>query len=194
MDNLRPLFEAQPYIWKVQYTHGFPYSVDYDLNRFRIPWRNRSARDNDSILKLHMDAFSLPMPTEPWLTIPDPIVIPDRPIVINRTMRYPNHDFKWTAFIERFHKEIVFVGTQQEYDSLSGMAPHHKFEYRPTKDALELARVIAGAKLCVMNQSLPLAIAHGLHKKVVVCEWLSNPNCHIKRPGAFYELTEEMLA
>jgi hypothetical protein len=193
MDNLRPLFEAQPYIWKVQYTHGFPYSVDHDLNSFRIPWKQRTAKDNQSILSLHMEAFNLPMPTKPWLTVPEKFVT-KWPIVVNRTQRYQNNDFQWTRFIEKFHKQMVFVGTYQEYELLCGMAPMFKFEYLETKNALELAQVIAGAKLCVMNQSLPLAIAHGLHKKVVVCEWPSNPNCRISRPGALYELTEEMLA
>jgi hypothetical protein len=194
VDNLAPLVEAQPYILKCRYTHGHPASTTHDLNRFRIPWRNRTARDFDSILKLHMDAFSLPMPSVPWLAVPEPVVIPDKPIIVNRTARYQNLDFNWTRFIEKFHRQMTFVGTPQEYEAFCGFAPQCKFDYRPTKDALELARVIAGAKLCVMNQSLPLAIAHGLHKKVVVEEWTKNPNTRIERPGAYYKLSEEMLA
>jgi hypothetical protein len=194
VDNLAPLVEAQPYILKCRYTHGHPASTTHDLNRFRIPWKQRSVRDNDSILKLHMDAFNLPMPTDPWLTVPDPIVVPDKRIVVNRTQRYQNNDFQWTRFIEKFHKQMVFVGTHQEYELLCGMAPTFKFDYYETKNALELARVIAGSKLFVGNQSLPLAIAHGLRKCVIVEEWKSNPNTRIERLGAWYELTEEMLA
>jgi hypothetical protein len=73
-----------------------------------------------------------------------------------------------------------------------GMAPNHKFDYG-TKDALELARVIAGAKLCVMNQSLPLAIAHGLHKTVVIEEWSKNPNTRVERPGVYLGMPEGWL-
>ena len=69
VDNLRPLIEAQDYIYSCRYTHSTPFSTDYDLNRFRIPWQRRSAKDNDSILKLHMDAFNLPMPVGPWFQI-----------------------------------------------------------------------------------------------------------------------------
>lgn len=193
VDNLAPLVEAQPYILKCRYTHGHPASTTHDLNRFRIPWRNRSARDNDSILKLHCDAFGLSLPTEPWLSVPDRIVVPDKPIVVNRTERYQDWVWPWTALIEKHHKQMVFVGTPKEHELLCGMAPHCRIEYRPTRDALELARVIAGAKLFIGNQSLGLAIAHGLGKQVLVEEWAANPNTHIERPGAYYKVTEEML-
>ncbi len=88
---------------------------------------------------------------------------------------------------------MVFVGTLQEYELFKGFAPQCKFDYYPTNDALELARVIAGGKLFVGNQSLGLAIAHGLYKKVICEEWALNANCRIERPGACYELTEEVL-
>jgi hypothetical protein len=194
VDNLRPLIEAQDYAVSCRYTHGTPFSTDYDLNRFRIPWRNRTARDYDSILKLHMDAFSLPMPSVPWLAVPEPVVIPDKPIIVNRTARYQNLDFNWTRFIEKFHRQMTFVGTPQEYEVFCGFAPHCKFDYHPTKDALELARVIAGAKLFCGNQSLALAIAHGLYKNVVVECWPQNDNCRMDRPGTIYGMPKELIA
>jgi hypothetical protein len=191
VDNLRPLLEAQDYIHSCRYTHGTPFSTDYDLNRFRIPWRQRTAKDYDSILKLHMDAFGLPMPSTPWLTISNPIAT--KPIVVNRTARYQNLEWPWTRFIEKFHTMMVFVGTEQECELFRGFAPRHKFDYYPTANALELARVIAGAKWFVGNQSLPLAIAHGLHKPVVVEEWPANANCRIQRPNAFYDFPKSWL-
>ncbi len=193
VDNLRPLLEAQDYIHSCRYTHSTPFSTDYDLNRFRIPWKQRTARDFDSILKLHMDAFQLPMPTKPWLTVNDPIVIENRPIVVNRTARYQNLEFPWSRFIEKYHRQIVFVGTYQEYELFGGFAPHCKFDYYHTKNALELAQVIAGAKLFVGNQSLPLAIAHGLYKPVLVEEWEKNPNTRLIRPNAYYAMQEGWL-
>lgn len=193
VDNIAPLVESQDYILKCRYTHGHPASTTHDLNRFRIPWRNRTAADFDSILKLHMDAFALPMPTAPWLTVPDPIVIEGKPIVVNRTARYQNLDYPWTAFIEKYHRQMTFVGTLQEYELFCGFAPQCKFDYRPTKDALELARVIAGCKLFCGNQSLALAIAHGLHKKVMVETWPLNSNCVVERPGAVYGVPQELL-
>jgi hypothetical protein len=193
MDNLRPLLEAQPYIWKVQYTHGFPYSVDADLNKFRLPWKQRSAKDNDSILKLHMDAFSLPMPTEPWLTVSDPIAVPGRPIVVNRTSRYQDHYFSWDRLCAKYGDQMVFVGAPQEAEAFQGFAPEKKVPHYETKNAMELARVIAGAKLFIGNQSLALAIAHGLHKTVLVEEWQANPNTRLERHNAYYKMPEEWV-
>lgn len=188
VDNLRPLIEAQDYVVSCRYTHGTPFSTDYDLNRFRIPWRNRSAKDYDSILKLHCDAFNLPLPTGPWLTVKDPIVVPERPIVVSRTARYQNDSFPWDRLCAKYGDQMVFVGTSQEAEVFQGFAPEKKVPHYPTKDALELARYIAGAKLCIMNQSLPLAIAHGLHKWVLVETWPLNSNCVIHRENAMYEV------
>ena len=186
VDNLAPLVESQPYILKCRYTHGHPASVTHDLNRFRIPWRNRTVKDFDSILKLHCDAFNLPLPTGPWLTVDDPIVIHGRPIVVARTSRYQNHEFPWDRLCNKYGDQMVFVGLPQEAEAFRGFAPHRHIPHYQTKDALELARVIAGAKLCVMNQSLPLAIAHGLHNKVITECWLQNSNCEYRREGAVY--------
>jgi hypothetical protein len=192
VNNLKPLLESQPYIWRAQYTHKTPFSVDHDLNSFRKPWRDRTALDFESILALNCRAFNLPLPSEPWLRVNDPIVT--TPIVVNRTARYQNWDFPWTRFIEKFHRQMTFVGTPQEYEVFCGFAPHCKFHYRPTKDALELARVIAGARLFAGNQSLALAIAHGLYKKVMVECWPKNSNCEIVREGAIYGVPEELKA
>jgi hypothetical protein len=191
VDNLAPLIEAQPYILKCRYTHGHPASTTHDLNRFRIPWRNRTARDFDSILKLHCDAFGMPLPTDPWLTVPDPIIT--KPIVVNRTARYQDLNFNWTRFIERFHKEMVFVGDEMEYQLFRGFAPNCKFDYCVTSNALALARVIAGAEKFAGNQSFALAIAHALQKPVAVEEWPLNRNTRIDRPMAVYGFPEQWV-
>lgn len=193
VDNLRPLIEAQDYVVSCRYTHGTPFSTDYDLNRFRIPWRNRTAKDFDSILKLHMDAFNLPMPTQPWLTVTDPIKVDGRPIVVSRTPRYQSDSFPWDKLCQKFGDRMVFVGTPQEAEVFQGFAPEKRIPHYPTKDTLELARVIKGAKLCIMNQSLPLAIAHGLGKAVCVEVWEKNANCVIQRENAMYAVPENWL-
>jgi hypothetical protein len=186
VDNLVPLIEAQPYILKCRYTHGHPASTTHDLNKFRLPWRNRTAKDFDSILKLHMDAFDLLMPSEPWLSVPDPIVMPNKWLVVNRTARYHNDKMPWDRIVPKYAKQMLFVGTEQEYGLFRGFAPGNRIDYCNTKDALELARVIAGARVFIGNQSLALAIAHGLSKPVIAEEWSANANCHLERSNAIY--------
>lgn len=193
VNNLKPLLEAQPYIWRVQYTHKTPFSVDHDLNSFRLPWKLRTALDYESILSLNCRAFNLPLPTQPWLTVNDPIHVEGRPIVVNRTSRYLNHEFPWDKLCAKYGDQMVFVGAPQEAEVFQGFAPEKRIPHYPTNDALELARVIAGAKLCIMNQSLPLAIAHGLYKNVLVETWSANANCCIQRKGAMYRVADEWL-
>jgi len=187
VDNLRPLLEAQPYVDRCSYTHGTPFSTDYDLNKFREPWKNRTALDTESIFALHQRAFGTQWPEDsPWLTAPDPIVS-DRPIVVNRTARYRNEDCNWWALVQKYGHLMRFVGTPQEAEVFEGFAtPKPLVPWYQAKDMLELARVIAGAKVFIGNQSSPLAIAHGLGKNVIVEEWPLNPNCRLHRPGAIY--------
>ncbi len=193
VNNLKPLLESQDYIWRVQYTHKTPFSVDHDLNSFRLPWKQRTAMDYESILGLNCRAFNLPMPSEPWLTINDPIVIEGKPIVVNRTARYQNWDFDWVGLIKKYHKKMVFVGHRQEHELFCGFCPECPVDYYETKNCLELARVIAGARVFFGNQSLSLAIAHGLHKPVLVEEWKSNPNTRIIRKDAAYGIPVSWL-
>lgn len=188
VDNLRPLLEAQDCVIAARYTHGTPFSTDYDLNRFRIPWQRRTAKDFDSILKLHCDAFGLPLPTSAWLKVNNPTVVEGRPIVVNRTARYQDLNWDWPGLIRKHHKQMFFVGTLQEYELFRGFCPECDFPYQPTKDCLELARYIAGAKILFGNQSLCMAIAHGLGKPVLCETWPQNPNVVINRPNAFYKI------
>jgi hypothetical protein len=192
VDNLKPLLEAQDYIDRVSFTHGLPFSTTHDLNKFREPWKARTAKDNWSILKLHLDAFGVSWPEDmPWLTVDDPIVIPDRPIVVARSPRYQNMSFPWFDLVQKWGHLMAFVGTEEEAHIFQGFgAPKFEIPWHRTENALDLARVIAGARVCVMNQSLPLAIAHGLCKRVVVEEWPKNPNCRLIRDGAIYNTPE----
>jgi ADP-heptose:LPS heptosyltransferase len=56
----------------------------------------------------------------------------------------------------------------------------------PTPTLLDVARVIAGCKLFVGNQSSPRAIAEGLKIPVVVEKGRHN-QCHFARHDAWYD-------
>ena len=193
VNNLAPLIEHQDYVWGCRYTHGTPFSTDYDLNKFRVPWKDMGPTSFDTILKLNMDAWDLPMPKTPWLTVKEPIVIPGKPFVVNRTQRYHNYEFPWDRFLDKYADQIAFVGSPEEYQLFKGLCLHKQIHYEPTTDALHLARVIAGCQRFIGNQSLALSIAHGLHKAVCVEEWPCNPNCRYVRPQALYFLPAKWL-
>lgn len=187
VDNLAPLIEEQPYIVGCRYTHGQVYSCDYDLNRFRMSWGTKTP-DMDSIYRLHGKAFGLNLDEKPWLTVNDPIAFPNYPIVVSRTPRYRNSDFRWDAICEKHRSQMIFVGTEDEHLNFSGFVAPHKIPHFKTKNLLHMARVIAGAKVFIGNQSSPLAIALGLGKNSIVEEWPLNANCRLKRDNAIYVL------
>ena len=64
-------------------------------------------------------------------------------------------------------KNGLFVGTISEYDAFVQNTGCN-IKYRPVKDFLELAGLIAGADLFLGNQSMALSIAMGLGKTSVV--------------------------
>jgi hypothetical protein len=191
--NLIPLLEAQPCIWKASHTHALPMSTDHDLNKFREPWSRRTEADFYSIYSLHHLPWRLNADNQPWLTVPEPVVDQERPIVIHRSERYQNPDFPWAKLIGKHWAKMRIIGTVQELVAMKKFFPEGAaIPWCATSDALKLAQVVAGAKCCIMNQSLPLAIAHGLHKRVLVEEWPANPNCHLEREGAIYGNQSEL--
>lgn len=187
VNNIKPLLEAQSYIDRVSFTHGTPHSTDYDLNKFRLPWKERTAKDFHSIFRLHADAFNLTIPEdEPWLTVPDPVPSSNRSIAVNLTSRYRNEKTRWDLLVKRHHAQMIFVGTDQEAELFNGIAYPLKVPHYRTVNLLQAAQVIAGSKCFIGNQSACLAIAHGLGKNVIVEEWPQNANCHLERPNAIY--------
>lgn len=188
VDNIRPLLEAQPYVDRCSYTHGTPYSTDFDLNAFRKSWSKRSDADFVSIFQLHQRQFGVAWPPDkPWLTVPNPVVIPGHDIVVSRSARYHNSKFPWSELVRKYGARMIFVGNESEASLFDGFgAPNIRIPWDETKDMLSLARIIAGAKVFVGNQSSPLAIAHGLCKNVIVETWPLNSNCELERDNAIY--------
>lgn len=186
-NNLTPLIRRQPYIWGCQPTAATPFSAHADFNQFRLAYARGGAENWKSLLQLHAQAFGVSVDgAEPWLECDDPISVPGRPIVVNLTDRYRQYEFPWWQLIRRYGHQMVFIGTPFEHAAFQGHAPDIAIPHFKTGDFWDVARVIKGAKCCVMNQSSCLAVAHGLGQRVIVEEWPQNPNCHFDRPGAIY--------
>ena len=194
VDNLKPLLMAQDYIWFASYTHALPFSTDIDFNRFRQFYRTRQAANWESLFRLHQRAAGVEWPEDkPWLTVDQPKVIPGRPIVVSRTSRFQRDKFPWDKLVRRYGQQMVFVGSPLEAQVFQGFgAPKVAIPYEATSNLLELARVIAGAKVFIGNQSAPMAIALGLGQNVIQEVWAQNPNCRLKRHNAIYEATDKI--
>lgn len=186
--NIAGLINEQEYIWKVLHTPRMPYSVDYDLNAFRKFYARPGPENYRSIFQLHLDAFKASYPEEkPWLTVKDPIEIPGKPIVVNRTQRYHNDHVSIWPTLKEYEGKFVFIGSEPEYHLFQNYClPMKDIPWYPTKNLLEVARVIAGCKAYIGNQSAPMAIAIGLGKNIVQEVWPGNANCLFKRRNILY--------
>lgn len=184
-DKIASLLRHQPYIKDVKF--GAPSApVDYDLDDFRIFWRTK-PKFGKSICDWHLECFGMDVNSKdaPWITVDCVTEVPGKPVVVNRTPRYQNPAFPWKKVAEKYRDKACFVGTGDEYERF---CKDHKWNlpHVQTKNFLELARVIAGCKLFIGNQSSPYAIAEGLKKKAVLEVWDTDPNCIFDRPNVYH--------
>lgn len=195
-EYLRNLFLLQPYIKSVEHVEKQE-NVDSNLNVFRKWMRanqkwgtwhvNRNLTGYHSLADAHLMALGVShSQTEPWLRVDNPWPVDTLPIVVQRSPRYQNPKFPWKQIVERYGDKIVFVGLNTEHaDFCKSFGKCHWFE---TLNALEIARLIAGSKLFIGNQSSPFWIAEGLKHKLILEMWDGDPNCHFNRPGHFHDL------
>lgn len=178
IDMLAPLLLAQSYIDRVLPYRGE--AVYCDLDKFR-PWWNAHPVYGTSIASYHLQAFGLSDDErdKSWIEVAQK---PAAKVVFHRSPRYWNQHFPWKKIVDRYRKESVFVGLPEEHNyftSKFGPVP-----YRRTHDFLELASVIAGAKLYVGNQSMPYAIAESMKKNSILEAFMEDPNCCFNRSNA----------
>lgn len=178
--NIAPLLKQQAYLKEVIYSAVKPNYVDIDLNAFRAHFRLHGG-----LAKMQQELCSVKWPEDqPWLEVAHPEFVPDRPICVNRASRWQNPSFPWKELVSKWRDKMFFVGTEGEHRAFVNEFGEVPRVNTPT--LLEVARFVAGAKVCVGSQSCPLAIAHGLCKPVVQEVLLMDDNCHFNRPKTLY--------
>jgi hypothetical protein len=176
-DTYIPLIEAQPYIWQCRYTGALPHSTDHDLNQFRLAYQNKSPDNFESLYHLHAKPLGVKLDESPWLSVDKRLAVTGRPIAIARSPRYQNPHFPWRHLIDTHRGEMFFVGVEADYQAFRRLIGRDCPPWVPTGNLLELARLIAGARVFIGNQSAPMAVALGLGKNVIQECWQGNPNC-----------------
>ena len=164
-ESLASLIRIQPYIEECRRQQGGDrWDVDFDpyrnylINNFKR-WKNLS--------RYHADLLQMPDESDnPWLIVDEPAHVPGRPVVINLTPRYRNPAFNWHRIYKRYHQVAVFIGHLVEYDSFQEL--YGPIPYVQTTSLLDAARLIAGAKLFIGNQSVCRAIAEGLKQNTIL--------------------------
>jgi hypothetical protein len=159
-DMLVPLLLAQPYIKGVEvYARGS--EVDHDLDSFR---ESPLLIDRLGISRWYFYMFGLAADlSRPWLTV-EPDLTYARSIVVARSFRYRNLALSH-QFLEG-KSDVVFVGLRDEYEDFKRQVPSARWV--EVDDFLQLARVVAGSRLFIGNQSFPYSLAEGLKVRRVL--------------------------
>jgi len=180
VELFRELLEGQDYIEGVGRWDGS--EPTYDLDGFR---------EMDFIHGLaaaHLARFETSVDlSKPWLKV-EPKHVAD--VVVNRSQKYHGL-FPWYELKEWQHR-CVFVGFEAEYEDFlesTGL----EMPWHETGTYLELARVIAGSRLFVGNQSFPYALseAQKVPRILEVCP--ECPNCNPVGQNGFTGLTQDIL-
>ena len=181
--NILPLLDCQKYLWASSFTDNGVSHADYDLNKFRETILGHA--NSGSIFQHHLKSAGVTWPEDkPWLEVDFKIVLPEKPIVISRSLRYHNPEITWASFVKKHGNRMIFIGHDEEHSEFI-----KSFGYVPkieTRTLLDAARIIAGSKVFIGNQSCPMAIALGLGVNVIQEVWEPDANCILKRKNALY--------
>jgi hypothetical protein len=179
---LLPLLRAQPYITEARFEEK-PTGVTHDFTTLRFTTHKNDAED--SLADWHAKHVGISeVDTSPWLqAIPDKNYVGK--VAVARSLRYNNHEFPWGTIMRKHLGNLTFIGYANEAHKLltpaRGRLPMAHFE-----NALQMAGIIAAAKLCVMNQSFPLWLAMGLGKQFIASCWGPSPDVRLKGANGQY--------
>lgn len=177
-DLIAPLLMAQPYIECVAVGNGK--DVDYDLSEFRhIYHPTRTLLESQAVWAAKKFGLPIPRGEKQWLFV-EPVKGLKQRVVIARSPRYHNPLFPWEQVVKHYGSTLLFIGLPEEHAAFCSV--FGQVEYRPTKDLLESAQVIAGSALFIGNQSSPNALAEGLKHPRIQETNLRVPDCIY--PGA----------
>lgn len=171
-EMLKPLLMGQDYIQNVivydpRKGETIP-QIDYDLDRFRVEYRNLSA-GNISLW------YSMAYPElRPDLHLPSLKVEPIQNdyIIVNRSARYNNLFINYSMLKE--YDNVYFVGVKREFETMA--VNNSKLKHLEVKDFKEMAAYIAGCRLFIGNQSMAFSIAEQLKVKRILESHYLCPN------------------
>lgn len=177
-----PLLKAQAYITESRY-ESTPVNVTLDLSLFRSACHYMCGESLTHWHGRHAGIPAAKLNISNWLNVtPNPET--NGKIVVARSPRYHSKHFPWHRQMRKYAKNAVFVGLpheHQDFVSKFGFIP-----YRPVKDALEMAQLIAGSEHFIGNQSFPMWIALGLGVSLLQETFAPALNSIIRRPNAKY--------
>jgi hypothetical protein len=150
---LIPLVAQQPYINQCETYNNQNIHIDLDYFRAGLI---RQDRGNIARWCSYITGVS-PQLWKKWITVTPSTSFKDS-IIIARSSRYRNEIIDY-SFLEKY-PILKFVGVKDEFLDMKRYLPN--LEWVEVGDFFELAKIIAGCKVFIGNQSFPYSIAEGL--------------------------------
>jgi hypothetical protein len=171
-----PLILSQPHFARCEALHG--QQVDYDLTAFRqLPFDYRMG----SIARWYFLTYGINWDLgKPWLYVTPNTAYEDA-VVIARSSRYHSPGISY-GFLKKYTR-LVFVGVPDEYNEMKKELP--ALEYAPVHDFLQLAKIIAGSRLFIGNQSFPFSLAEALKVPRVLEVYHQCPNVLVEGANGY---------
>jgi hypothetical protein len=186
---LSPLINAQDYIAKCEVYNGQQIHVDLDFFRAKL-----FSLDNTNIARWCSYITGVtPHLWKNWLNI-DPDTTYADTIILARSERYRN-SFVDYSFLKKYDN-LVFIGVESEYKDMLKSIPDLKWVQ--VDDFLKLAKIVAGCKLFIGNQSFPFSLAEALKVPRILEIYYHTANVIPEGPNAhdffFQEHFESLVA
>ena len=175
-DFLKPLLASQPYISNYEiYTDQ---QIDVNLSLFR---KAGIRQDRGSIARWNFYTTGVTANlNEPWLFVEPDTSYANR-IVVARSQRYNNPIIDY-SFLSQYN-DVVFIGVKAEYENIKAFVPHIKWVQ--VNNFLEMARIIAGGKFFIGNQSFPFSLAEALKVPRILENYHAAPNVIVEGANAY---------
>jgi hypothetical protein len=198
-DFLAPIMEIQDCLTKFAAWNNE--AIDYEFEKavyhHQIPhWPRNFANQYATALNVDVEKHFRTLQIEPYVEVDKPTVIPGKPICISRNPFYlegvpdVTKVDEWINWIERdLTEQAFFVGLPSDHAWFEDTMKV-KVQYVPTSDGLELARLIAGAKMMIGNQSMPATLALGIGTTL----WIeTRKNVELEKNEIFYPYRSNVM-
>jgi hypothetical protein len=130
---------------------------------------------------------------EPWLTVPFDGEAGKGPVVFSRSPRYQNTRMPLPGYAAEF-RDALFIGSPDEHKAFEKYVCRDVI-YQPTKNLLEVAKLMMAARFVICNQSCPAWVAMGLGRPFVleVCPDASIQNSIVVRQNGRWIGNEDQV-